>query len=62
MLKPPGEFGADICVGNSARFGVPLGYVSPKFFMKTSFNRNRVVHMLRSLLVQMPSSVKCQVD
>lgn len=29
MLKPPGEWGADIVLGNSARFGVPAAYGGP---------------------------------
>src|ERR1041384_5583204 len=49
LIKPPGEFGADVVVGNTQRFGVPLGYGGPhaaRLVARDEFKRQKPIPLV----------------
>lgn len=56
VLRPPGEFEADMAVGSSQRFGIPMGYGGPHagfFSCKHQFMRlmpGRMIGVTRYLV------------
>ncbi|XP_003373436.1 putative glycine dehydrogenase [Trichinella spiralis] len=49
LIRPPGEYKADVCVGNTQRFGLPLGYGGPHsafFAVSNRFKNGALIRLI----------------
>jgi glycine dehydrogenase len=58
LLRPPGEFGADVVVGNSQRFGVPMGYGGPHAAYMATLDKHKRILPGRLVVVSIDANGK----
>ncbi|KAL1238948.1 Glycine dehydrogenase (decarboxylating) [Trichinella spiralis] len=54
LIRPPGEYKADVCVGNTQRFGLPLGYGGPHsafFAVSNRFKNGALIRLIPGRIV-----------
>ncbi|KRX94388.1 Glycine dehydrogenase [decarboxylating], mitochondrial [Trichinella pseudospiralis] len=54
LIRPPGEYKADVCVGNTQRFGLPLGYGGPHsafFAVSNRFKNGALTRLIPGRIV-----------
>ncbi|CDW60544.1 GDC-P domain containing protein [Trichuris trichiura] len=54
IIRPPGEFGADVAVGSAQRFGLPLGYGGPHaafFAVSDRYKRGSLIRAMPGRIV-----------
>ena len=61
VLTPPGEWGADIVVGTTQRFGIPMGYGGPHagYFATSEKYKRNIPGRIITLLIPVRLNFSC---